>query len=550
MAEMRINSEGSSGDPIIIDQETIPHPEVAHMTETPRVSELDLDSQESGLKGYRFRHFKSPVLMSVLFCIGVILSCAHCIFYSRLNDHIVGSANKQERNTRQATFSFMKIGETAVEILRTHLTDSFLHYRLGTAFAFISQISFAASIWIAYTQWLWITLQGTEASLSCLNAAFSADSSVFSLMNVEMIKKFKIGSSMAALAYVLILPSFFTPATLSIFLSMNVVETEQQVGSLAITDDSFGDQFAFSPPMRSDEANFVDDGSVFTGPRSVLSLISSATSFGKILPIKAPYNHSAYSIQFYGPIVQCDPATSQITDLIAREVEKKMEEPLFTAKALINVFYAFVPTFDSSGDLIAQSRPRLQSPSNATNELWMKFSRYALDEDKGRILESKYQRCALRNASYNLQLEWIGSAQTVRGSYLALEEIPFPHDNGESISNMSAQAYSAVFWALTDQLVGQLTWFREEDTWKKDLSPEFGVIDSPIQHTSLLGSSDLDYFFDLNKNNSWYPRQGRPELTPQRRQDKNLARNRTLPVLIEELSFNLTVSLLHNELLT
>jgi hypothetical protein len=39
-------------------------------------------------------------------------------------------------------------------------------------------------------------------------------------------------------------------------------------------------------------------------------------------------------------------------------------------------------------------------------------------------------------------------------------------------------------------------------------------------------------------------------LSDQRLKDKAMARNRTLDVLIEELSSNLTVSMMHNRLLT
>jgi hypothetical protein len=99
-------------------------------------------------------------------------------------------------------------------------------------------------------------------------------------------------------------------------------------------------------------------------------------------------------------------------------------------------------------------------------------------------------------------------------------------------------------------LVGAFSWFVDEDRSKPFLFPEFGVIDTPLQRTSLLGSVDLDVFFDLNKNKGWKKDENTTQLSDQRLQDKALAKNRTLAVLIEELSFNMTVSLLHNEILT
>lgn len=225
---------------------------------------------------------------------------------------------------------------------------------------------------------------------------------------------------------------------------------------------------------------------------------------------------------------------------------------------MVNLFYAFVPSFDGSANPVANSRPRLQSRSNATNEMWMSIYRYGLDTSGKRNLENQYLRCALWNATYDVDFEWISGIQQIKGTHQALNEVQFPNETGNVVSDMSQHAYSAVFWALADQLVGQMTWFHDEKgVEKQNLVPEFGVIDSPIQHTSLLGSSDLDLFFDLNKNNSRlvYENHTVPvskvgELSPQRVQDKNLAQNKTLMELVENFSFNLTISLMHNEYLT
>jgi hypothetical protein len=64
-----------------------------------------------------------------------------------------------------------------------------------------------------------------------------------------------------------------------------------------------------------------------------------------------------------------------------------------------------------------------------------------------------------------------------------------------------------------------------------------------------LGSVDLDAFFDLDEEKGLYTDKNFT-LSDQRVQDKALAKNRTLDVLIEELSFNTTISLMHNNLLS
>jgi hypothetical protein len=62
----------------------------------------------------------------------------------------------------------------------------------------------------------------------------------------------------------------------------------------------------------------------------------------------------------------------------------------------------------------------------------------------------------------------------------------------------------------------------------------------------------LDAYFEFDEEKELYKGQNMStafKLSDQRLKDKAMARNRTLDVLIEELSFNLTVSMMHNQLL-
>jgi hypothetical protein len=73
--------------------------------------------------------------------------------------------------------------------------------RFGTAFSFLTQITLAASVWSVYTQWLWRTVRQRDLTVSVLNAAFEADLSVLSLLNLEMLKKMRLGWVMALFAW-------------------------------------------------------------------------------------------------------------------------------------------------------------------------------------------------------------------------------------------------------------------------------------------------------------------------------------------------------------
>jgi hypothetical protein len=75
------------------------------------------------------------------------------------------------------------------------------HDRVGTAFAFLSQIALSASVWQTYTQWIWRSVKKNAMRMATLNDIFGADTSVLSFLNYDMIKKFKVGYAIAFFAW-------------------------------------------------------------------------------------------------------------------------------------------------------------------------------------------------------------------------------------------------------------------------------------------------------------------------------------------------------------
>ncbi|KAF2729936.1 hypothetical protein EJ04DRAFT_501369 [Polyplosphaeria fusca] len=485
---------------------------------------LPTDGVQTGWKKRNIPRWKSPLLMILFFIIGLAMSLAHCIYYPKLHGVIVGDSSSQEEKLR-----------------------------FGTAFSFLAQISLAASVWTCFTQWLWRTVDGTEMSVGALNDAFGIDTSVLPFLNYEMLRKLRVGSVMALFAWSLLLPPFFTPATLFVSPSINIHVVHQNMSYPNIASGSEGHRYAYSPPIESNRVKYRNDKSrMFTGPRTILNLIATATaSLGEILPIKSSYNTSEYSIGFFAPIVKCAEANSSETDLISGFLRDEMSKPLGTKNETDNVYFSFVPTLNSTdGTIIPNWKPRQQSPSKALNQLWMTFIRLKVDSRGNRIKERHYQVCRLMNSTYNLTFSHDHGFQNISGSYTVNEEVPFPTDAPGRISNMAQHAYSAFLWTLTDQLVGKFSWYVKSNASDSADAPQFGVIESAIQRTSILGSWDLDAFFDLDEEKGLYANNDSAPLGDQRLQDKALAKNRTLDVLIEELSFNTTVSLMHNELLT
>lgn len=165
-----------------------------------------------------------------------------------------------------------------------------------------------------------------------------------------------------------------------------------------------------------------------------------------------------------------------------------------------------------------------------------------------KYLEPKYTVYSLYSATFNPTFSFSDGLQTVtKNNISSIIPILYPSNNLYEPTDLTQLSYAGVFWAFSDLLVGTMALIMntlENGTATLDCSS----IASNIEHTSLLGSNDLDYFFDLNSEvNSTYTTEY--SLSPHRILDKALAQNQTLPFLINQLSFNVTVSMLTDLLL-
>ncbi|KAH6622199.1 hypothetical protein C7974DRAFT_377797 [Boeremia exigua] len=511
---------------------TLPSPahHAVSVQSTPIITPL-LEQHETYTSVWNRRYihkWRSPFLMVLFFVLGAAVSIAHCVFYPKLNGKIVGDSYQQEEKIR-----------------------------FGTACSFLAQICLGASVWTVYTQWLWRTVKRKEMTIEAWNAAFSADTSVLSLLNWEMLCKLRVGSVLAFFAWSLLLPPFFTPATLFIYESTAVMEIIAAMPYPNIALGTTAHRYSYSPPVRRGTRQYIDDQSrVFTGPRTQLSLVSTAaSSFGEILPADLPYNNSAYSVQFFAPIIKCEEADQNMSIKIDSYLQEGMVTTWGSAKESDSAYFGFVPTWNSTKELYAVWHPRQQTPASPLNQLWLTFLRPRIDHSGARVKDRHYQVCQPHNASYNLEVSQYHGVQNVTGNYTTGETVPFPTDGLDITSNMTQHAYTAFMWVLCDQLVGKLAWYVESNASTSPTrgASQFGIIESPISRTSLLGSLDLDSFFEFDEEKGLYQDQNMSQVynfSDQRLKDKALARNRTLDTLIEELSFNTTVSLMHNKLFT
>ena len=79
--------------------------DVSTSMDPPPESEHKTARSDSHAPGAKRRAKKPPIVMSMSFVVGFVMSLAHCCLYSGLNEDIVGSSQKQEQYLRHASFN-------------------------------------------------------------------------------------------------------------------------------------------------------------------------------------------------------------------------------------------------------------------------------------------------------------------------------------------------------------------------------------------------------------------------------------------------------------
>jgi hypothetical protein len=285
---------------------------------------------------------------------------------------------------------------------------------------------------------------------------------------------------------------------------------------------------------------------LFQGPRTILSRLSvAAAALGEVLPIPAPSINSAYAIQFLGPMVQCGEA-SETEKALIQNVIAAPTQPSEGIQQTYSAYFAYVPDL-STADTFGNISTRTDDPTKGSNQLWLAFQRNDTGWEFPKCNDVVYQVCQLVNANYSLTISFENGNQIISTNPPEiLEPIDYPVVNLSVSSDPVQLSYSAYMWAFTDLLKGSIGLFTDNTTGSQTPA-QYVEISSNIQNTALLGSSDLNCAFALDsifKNES-----SLAPPTPQRAQDIQLAGGKKFDELIPELAFNLTVSLLNDDLL-
>ena len=268
--------------------------------------------------------------------------------------------------------------------------------------------------------------------------------------------------------------------------------------------------------------------------------------------------NASYELEFLGPVVSCKDANATIAgkiDIAAQERKLAAGDRLIAE--ISNLYYAFVP--DLSRQVLNTSEVRIANLSdpdgaaNSSNQLWLVFPRKTIDSNGNVKAPKHYLVCELWNATYRIEASFIEGVQSLKILDLdKINTVDFPDDDPTVKADAVQMSYSSFAWAQNAQLVGSMGFFRDltlKNTTKDNATIDtFSEITTNIKQTSLLGSSDLDTFFE--QNHALYPSRDDGNISDQRAEDIKMAKNHTLDFLIEELSSNFTLSLMSSNLLS
>lgn len=168
-------AEDDLGSPGLINLEAV-HEEEEPLPVIPPIPEITKLKREI--------HFTTPLAMiGALFC-GFFMALFHHLYYNFLEGKVVHGPYGQQT-------AHLQVPKTLY--LNYRLTSN----SLGNFFAAMTLLCPVASIDIAYTQWLFLSLMSKIVTVKCVDAMYGARGSLLFMLNLEMFRKLPIITALA-----------------------------------------------------------------------------------------------------------------------------------------------------------------------------------------------------------------------------------------------------------------------------------------------------------------------------------------------------------------
>lgn len=436
----------------------------------------------------------APVVMLGLLGLGALAAVGHLLYYHSLDGSRVSSSSvSQEWNIR-----------------------------IGTGLALIAMTAWTVTVVVAQAQRVWQTQDQKQLGLNTIDAVLTAATDFSAFRRGSMLARAKLATLLAFVVWLIPLSAVFTPATLTVVPNdrRNSRVIQETVPNI---DFDSAAKFAGLATCSASRCGLTDTPSGiataiqfrYPNAQTIVEIVSTMSS-GRIQSMSPQYPNSTYTTSFYGPVFNCSAANSSTVTEIDR-----IDQLTNTTSSASVTYYAFVPGLSSNNTLVAVDFAKLPTTwseiTNATvpvtSELWIKSGANA-NED--------YHVCAFYNATYNVEVSFASGVQsTTLQSLTDMTAQPYvvaaaswPDDGSGPVGYpFRVLSYQSLFIGLARQLIGRF-----------DPDP----LNTPLFQTPVIGTSEFDNYFEQNFGTDEQP----------------FASNLTIPQVVEQLSQNITLSLL------
>ncbi|TVY47725.1 hypothetical protein LOCC1_G002396 [Lachnellula occidentalis] len=491
-------------------------------------------SQNSKLAQWGIRWHREPVHIFFFFVGGVGLAVGHHFLYAHLEGRIVSDD----------TFS-----QEAIKLA-------------GNAFVVSVLAAMKVAIKESYNQYAWTLVKKKPLQVKTLNNLFSLTSQLSSFWSFHLIREAWLAYLLGALPWLIFLGGLFPAATLSVAPASRA--SHNDTGSVPLPEYN-SLSWAQAEGVHTDNT---------LAPSALLLKVATETAFNAaVLPPPAPSFNSSFSVQFYGPTVQCNSTTSAeqtLFDVFTQNYQR--ESSTFTAQNLpaedtvdnLLVMSSFNPTADA-GNLAATyilnrfnnwnvSDITSRVPNTQASQLWLQSAERAII-------------CSVVNASFEVTFNYTNGNGRVTHQHIQIQpntinavplrtkssalalQFGMPYGSQDDVTGLAAssvdpkglvpyvQAAEATFLSLTNILNGNVTLVNASHGCVNNCGDGHFALQqssSRILQTGLKACDEI-------ANNYWYRKFGHGSNFAS---SPNTCRNRTLDRAIEDLANNITISTL------
>ncbi|KAI1326442.1 hypothetical protein F5Y16DRAFT_228779 [Xylariaceae sp. FL0255] len=222
---------------------------------------------------------RSKMTMIGMLVIAVLLAVGHHLFYKGL----------MGKPPPDSTYSFLG---TSI-----HLSGQQINLAVGTLLAFLVKAFLGVAVSTAHEQHVWNFIKTHPTKIAIIDGLFLAKSNVFTVFNVYLWGKSFVSMLLALVFWLLPIASFLTPASLTVHQALSSENQLFRVPRVDFTSLNFA---------NIQEVQSTSLSAYYAGPQlDVQQIVKASATASQILPIPPSNANSSWALHFHAPALSC-----------------------------------------------------------------------------------------------------------------------------------------------------------------------------------------------------------------------------------------------------